>query len=127
MTLFSKVTVNPQCIMRFYLYTLALAEFERGKGYDIESKMKDDSPKYVEVKATKDRWEFLRITLRKNEYNFALTNPDNYFVYIVVNALKDPELRVVPGNAVKDAIPEEIVILERNLEQKIIGKWKPLS
>jgi hypothetical protein len=103
-----------------------LSESEKGKGYDIESKMQDGSPKYIEVKASKDM-RVSRITLRKSEYSFLLNNPDNYFVYIVVNALKDPELHVVPGNVFRDAIPEEINIFERNWKQRIIDKWKPLS
>jgi hypothetical protein len=85
-----------------------LTEPERYKGYDIESRMPDGSPKYIEVKASRD-W-FPSIELTRNEYQHILNNPERSFIYVVESALSDPTLNVIPGTALVDLIPERITI-----------------
>jgi hypothetical protein len=65
-----------------------LTEPEGGKGYDIESKMSDGSPKYIEVKASRDLYPSIELT--RNEYQHILNNLERSFVYVVTNALNDP-------------------------------------
>jgi hypothetical protein len=77
-----------------------LAEPERGKGYDIESRMPDSPPKYIEVKASKDRLPNIELT--RNEYQHILNNPERSFVYVVASVFSDPTLHIMPGTALKD-------------------------
>ncbi|MGC9202933.1 MAG: sacsin N-terminal ATP-binding-like domain-containing protein [Thermoproteota archaeon] len=100
-----------------------LAESERGKGYDIKSRMTDGSPKYIEVKASKGEWS---ITLTKAEYRFILENPEHTYLYVITNALKSPELHGIPGNLLKDMIPS-VTLVETDWESKTQFKWKPLG
>jgi hypothetical protein len=100
-----------------------LSESEKGKGYDIKSRMPNGSPKYIEVKASKGQWN---INLTRNEYSFILDHPDCSFVYIVTYALKDPELYIVRGTSLKDMIPS-ITLTENDWKSKSESKWKPLS
>jgi hypothetical protein len=101
----------------------SLSESERGKGYDIKSRMPDGSPKYIEVKASKGQWS---ITLTKNEYSFILDHSNCSFVYIVTYALKDPELYIVQGTSLKDIIPS-ITLTENDWKSRSETRWKPLS
>ena len=100
-----------------------ISESERGRGYDIRSRMPDGSPKYIEVKASKGEWS---ITLTKTEYRFILDNPSSTFVYVIANALKDPELHIIPGSSLKDMIPE-ITLTTSDWKSKTQKRWKPLS
>jgi hypothetical protein len=81
-----------------------LTESERGKGYDIESRMPDGSPKYIEVKARSGDY-YESITLAKSEYELLFNKPECTYVYVVLNALSDPVLHTVPGKELKDAKP----------------------
>jgi hypothetical protein len=100
-----------------------LSESERGKGYDIKSRMPDGSPKYIEVKASKDSWS---IDLTKSEYRFILDNPNHSFIYIVIHALRDPELYIVQGTSLKDMIPSIILPINEWIS-KSKTRWKPLG
>jgi len=85
-----------------------LTESERYKGYDIESRMPDGSPKYIEVKASRSGYPDIELT--RNEYQHILNNPERSFIYVVESALSDPTLNVIPGTALVDLIPERITI-----------------
>jgi hypothetical protein len=100
-----------------------LTEPERYKGYDIESRMPDGSPKYIEVKASRD-W-LPSIELTRNEYQHILNNPERSFIYVVESALNDPTLNVIPGTALADLIPEKITIYYWSWSSKVKEKWKP--
>jgi len=100
-----------------------LTEPERYKGYDIESKMPDGSPKYIEVKASRD-W-LPSIELTRNEYQHILNNPERSFVYVVTSVFSDPMLHIIPGTALKDLIPAGITIWWSDWSSKVKEKWKP--
>ncbi|RLE48907.1 MAG: hypothetical protein DRJ31_06205, partial [Candidatus Methanomethylicota archaeon] len=89
----------------------------------IKSRMPDGSPKYIEVKASKGEWS---IRLTKAEYRFILDNPERTYVYVIANALKDPELHVVPGKSLKDMIPE-ITLETFDWKSRTQLRWKPLG
>jgi len=72
-----------------------LTEPERGKGYNIESKMSNGSPRYIEVKASRSRVAALELT--GNEYQHILGNPGRSFVYVVANSSSDPTLYIISG------------------------------
>jgi len=101
-----------------------LTESERYKGYDIESKMPDGSPKYIEVKALRDRYylSYSSIELTKNEYQHILNHSERYFVYVITDALGEPTLHVIPGTELKDLIPERVTIYWYS---KVKEVWKP--
>jgi hypothetical protein len=100
-----------------------LTEPERYKGYDIESRMPDSSPKYIEVKAS--RYEAVEIELTRNEYQHILNNPERSFVYVVASVFSDPTLHIIPGTALKDLIPARITISWSDWPSKVKEKWKP--
>ena len=85
-----------------------LTESERYKGYDIESRMPDGSPKYIEVKASRSGYPDIELT--RNEYQHILNNPERSFIYVVESALNDPTLNIIPGTALVNLIPERITI-----------------
>jgi hypothetical protein len=98
-----------------------LTESERYKGYDIESRMPDGSPKYIEVKASRSAYPSIELT--RNEYQHILNNPERSFIYVVESALNDPTVNVIPGTALDNLIPERITIYYWS--SKVIDKWKP--
>jgi hypothetical protein len=98
-----------------------LTETERYKGYDIESRMPDGSPKYIEVKASSRGYPDIELT--RNEYQHILNNPERSFIYVVESALNDPTLNVIPGTALADLILERITICFWS--SKVKEKWKP--
>jgi hypothetical protein len=100
-----------------------LTETERYKGYDIESRMPDGSPKYIEVKASRDWSPSFELT--RNEYQHILNNLERSFIYVVENALKDPTLNVIPGTALKDLTPARITIWWSDWSSKVKEKWAP--
>ncbi|MEM3451849.1 MAG: DUF3883 domain-containing protein [Nitrososphaerales archaeon] len=108
-----------------------LAESERGKGYDIRSRMPDGSPKYIEVKASKGQWW---ITLTKVEYRFILENAERMYLYVVTNALKDPELHVILGKSLREMILKMILEMGSDITLQtgdwkniVQSTWRPLS
>jgi hypothetical protein len=100
-----------------------LTEPERGKGYDIESKISDGSPRYIEVKASRD-W-FPSIELTRNEYQHILNNPERSFVYVVASVFSNPTLHIIPGTALADLVPERITIYYWSWSSKVKEKWRP--
>ena len=100
-----------------------LSESERDRGYDIESGMPDSSPKYIEVKASRD-W-LPSIELTRNEYQHILNNPGRSFVYVVASVFSDPTLYIIPGTASKDLIPARITISWFDWSSKVKEKWRP--
>jgi hypothetical protein len=101
-----------------------LTETERYKGYDIESRMPDGSPKYIEVKASRD-W-LPSIELTRNEYQHILSNPERSFVYVVASVFSNPTLHIIPGTALADLVPERITIYYWSWSSKVKEKWAPL-
>jgi len=106
-----------------------LIESERSKGYDIESKMPDGSPKYIEVKASSERvylpfFNYPYFKLTRNEYQHILNHPERSFVYVVTDALGKPTLHVIPGTELKDLVPE-ITIYWYWLSSRVKEEWKP--
>jgi hypothetical protein len=99
----------------------SLSEPERYKGYDIESRMPDSLPKYIEVKASRSGYPDIELT--RNEYQHILNNPERSFIYVVESALNDPTLNVIPGTALVNLIPERITIYYWS--SKVKEKWKP--
>jgi len=85
-----------------------LSEPERYKGYDIESKMSDGSPKYIEVKASRSVVPDIELT--RNEYQHILNNPEHSFVYVVTNAISNPTLHIIPGADIKDLMARIIYL-----------------
>jgi hypothetical protein len=100
-----------------------LTETERYKGYDIESRMPDGSPKYIEVKASRD-W-LPSIELTRNEYQHILNNPERSFVYVVASVFSNPTLHIIPGTALADLVPERITIYYWSWSSKVKEKWAP--
>jgi hypothetical protein len=100
-----------------------LTETERYKGYDIESRMPDGSPKYIEVKASRD-W-LPSIELTRNEYQHILNNPERSFVYVIASVFSDPTLHIIPGTALADLVPERITIYYWSWSSKVKEKWRP--
>jgi hypothetical protein len=100
-----------------------LSESERYKGYDIESRMHDGSPKYIEVKASKSGVPDIELT--GNEYQHILNNPERSFVYVVTEAFSNPTLHIIPGTALKDLMPTRISIWWSNWYSRVREKWKP--
>jgi len=101
-----------------------LTESERYKGYDIESRMHDGSPKYIEVKASVKPY-LVDIELTKNEYQHILNHPERSFVYVVTDALREPALHVMPGTELKNLLPARITISCWDWLSKVKDKWKP--
>jgi hypothetical protein len=100
-----------------------LTEPERYKGYDIESRMPDGSPKYIEVKASRSGVPDIELT--RNEYQHILNNPERSLVYVVTNAFSDPMLRIIPGTALRDLMPTRITIWWSDWSSKVKVEWKP--
>jgi hypothetical protein len=100
-----------------------LTEPERYKGCDIESRMPDGSPKYIEVKASRD-W-LPSIELTRNEYQHILNNPERSFVYVVASVFSDLTLYIIPGTALSDLIPARITIWWSDWSSKVKEKWRP--
>jgi hypothetical protein len=100
-----------------------LTESERGKGYDIESRMPDGSPKYIEVKARSGDY-YESITLARSEYELLFNKPECTYVYVVLNALSDPVLHIVPGKELKD-VKSAVEFSWNEWNPKVKQKWKP--
>lgn len=72
-------------------------------GFDIRSKDKDGNIRYIEVKA---RAEEGSIALTQNEWFKAQRFWDDYYLYVVFNAVKNPQLHIIQ-NPAKNLNPEE--------------------
>lgn len=56
-------------------------------GYDIQSVNKDKTPRYIEVKATRDKAGSMDFYYTENEYETAKKNGENYYIYVVYEIL----------------------------------------
>ncbi len=88
-------------------------------GYDIRSKDEEGGFRYIEVKA---RAREGAIALTPNEWLMAHRLKDEYWLYVVTNASKSPELFVLQ-NPIARLRPEEEVSIVRY----IIKDWKSKS
>jgi hypothetical protein len=98
------------------------------KGYDIKSKRQDGSEKYIEVKATAR--EERDLIFRRPQYSRLIKNPDQYFVYVVTDALLDPKLYVLEGpdlrRLIEKELPTEVVISSSDWKSiKSRPDWQP--
>ncbi len=98
------------------------------KGYDIKSTTQNGSEKYIEVKATADKERDL--IFRRSQYLRLRENPDQYFVYVVTDALLDPKLYVLDGPKLRELIekklPTEFIIRSSDWKSiKSIPDWQP--
>lgn len=73
-----------------------------GKGYDVESKMPDGTPKYIEVKGRSGEDV---IELTEAQYKLAMSEQKRTFVYIVSNALRNPELHIIQASSLLEFLP----------------------
>lgn len=56
-------------------------------GYDIQSVNKDKTPRYIEVKATRDKAGSMDFYYTENEYETAKKYGENYYIYVVYEIL----------------------------------------
>jgi len=89
---------------------------ERNLGYDIRSKDDSDHYRYIEVKAWSDTGPAM---LTPNEWLMANRLQDEYWLYIVVNAIADPELYVIQNPAAKFDPEEQIEIV-----RYVVNNWQ---
>lgn len=92
-----------------------LGESEK-PGYDIESKSESDK-KFIEVKGTSKNYYDIFLTV--NEFRALRNKKDNYFVYIITDALRTPFLRTVIGAKLLE-IPDTKLIIQ-------FSKWKDIT
>lgn len=85
-------------------------------GYDIISIDKEEKYRYIEVKA---RAKEGKIALTRNEWLMAQRLKDEYYLYIVINAITSPELYIIQNPAEKLKPDEEIDIV-----RYIINDWR---
>jgi len=78
-------------------------------GFDIRSKDEDGNIRYIEVKARKER---RAVALTKNEWFKATRFKDEYYLYAVMNATKNPGLYIIQ-NPAKELNPEEKIEVVR--------------
>ena len=67
-----------------------------GLGYDVLSKNNNGTDRYIEVKTTK-LGKDAPIFFSRNEYEFSVSNSNNYYLYRLFNFSKDPKLFIVNG------------------------------
>ncbi|MCL0063791.1 DUF3883 domain-containing protein [Dehalococcoidia bacterium] len=103
-------------------YELSESEAQ-GKGYDIKSKMPDGSPKCIEVKGRR-REEAVEVG--KNQYQLAMKEKERTWIYIVINALKTPELFVVKGESLAEFLPT-LRLTPSEWRGVAASYWKPDS
>jgi hypothetical protein len=83
-----------------------LGESEK-RGYDIESKSKDEE-RYIEVKGSSE--PSCDIFLTVNEFRALRNKRDKYFIYVVMDALRNPYLCVTRGDKLLDITDTKIII-----------------
>jgi hypothetical protein len=101
-----------------------------GEGYDIKSVAQDGSEIYIEVKATADKERDLNF--RKQQYSRLMNKPDQYFVYVVTDALLDPKLYALDGRnlrkLIEERFPTEVVISSSDWKSiKSRPDWQPFT
>jgi len=77
-------------------------------GYDIESTSEDNEERCIEVKGTSD--SSYDILLSVNEFRGLRTKQDKYFVYVVIDAFRNPVLYVTRGDRLLDISDTKIII-----------------
>jgi len=77
-------------------------------GYDIESKSENNEERYIEVKGTSD--SSCDILLSVNEFRGLRSKQEKYFVYVVINAFRNPVLYVTRGGRLLDISDTKIII-----------------
>jgi len=82
-------------------------------GYDIESKS-ENGERYIEVKGSSA--SSFDIFLTVNEFRTLKDKEDRYFIYVVINALRNPILYICQGNKLLE-IDDVKVIMP-------FSKWK---
>ncbi len=92
------------------------------RGYDIESKMLNGGTKFIEVKGSSEVEP--GITLTSNQFLLLIEKPEQTFVYIVTNALRSPELHVVPGSSFKDALERGDITFRVEIPY---GQWSEME
>ncbi|MGC9014738.1 MAG: helicase-related protein [Thermoproteota archaeon] len=85
-------------------------------GFDIKSRASDGSFRYIEVKA---RAREGKIALTPNEWLMAHRLRNEYWLYVVVNVAKTPELYTIQNPAEKLKPEEEVEIV-----RYIVDNWK---
>lgn len=83
-----------------------LGESEK-RGYDVESKSKREA-RFIEVKGTSDSSYDIFLTV--NEFRALRDKKDEYFVYVVTNALRDPLLSTTLGTKLLEITDTKIII-----------------
>jgi len=101
-----------------------------GEGYDIRSVAQDGSEIYIEAKATADKERDLNF--RRPQYSRLMNKPDQYFVYVVTNALLDPKLYVLDGRNLLKLIEEKLLteVVISSYDWKSIKSrpdWQPFT
>jgi len=89
-----------------------LAESEK-PGYDIEAKSENDE-RFIEVKSTSDTSYDVLLTV--NEFRALRNKQDKYFIYVVMDALRNPILYVTQGDKLLQIEDVKIIIP--------FSKWK---
>ncbi len=101
----------------------------KGAGYDIRSVRPDGSIKYIEVKST--RLEEKDLDFTEAEYRRLMKEPENYFVYVVTDALAHPKLYVLSGKELRELLLNRTakVILSYSDWKAIAPEpsWKPMK
>lgn len=85
-------------------------------GYDVRSQAEIQNYRYIEVKARKKEGS---VALTPNEWLMAHRLGDEYWLYIVVNALTSPELYLIQNPTSKLSPDKEI-----NVVRYIVKSWK---
>jgi hypothetical protein len=94
-------------------------------GYDIESRAASEE-RYIEVKGiSSDSSEGFEISLSPNEYETLQANKHKYFIYTVLDALRDPLLWVVRGDQVDESGRLKISIPSKDLEKLKDDEFRP--
>jgi hypothetical protein len=88
-------------------------------GFDIRSKAPDESFRYIEVKA---RTREGKIALTPNEWLMAHRLGNEYWLYVITNTAKAPELYTIQNPAEKLKPEEEVEVV-----RYIVTEWKSVA
>ena len=94
---------------------------------DIISKDKNNNQRYIEVKSRSDnRWD---LELTNNQTRRLYKYGENYYVYIVMNALNNPILKIIKGDKIQNTeyVKISIPYNEWNKKELIIDQYTPFS
>lgn len=98
-----------------------LGESEK-RGYDIESKSESEE-RCIEVKGTSD--SFYDIFLTVNEFRTLRDKQDKYFIYVVINALRNPILYCSQGDKLLQIEDVKIIIPFSKWKEVIDEEFQP--